>query len=379
MARRAKGEGSWFKMDNGTWRLRVSYDGIGVKTFYGTEKTLCMAKKEEFEALLKKGFDVKNDAPAFDVFARAWLKNVKMKQLKVGSYDRIETTFEKHLIPVIEDTPLNKIDDFTIQTEIINKMQDSGLSYSTIKKAYDGLNEIFKYAIAKKKMIDNPMTLIKMPNKSMFKEKEITYWSKEEREKFLDACKSTYLNGNRKYSFSSLYIFCLRTGCRIGEALALKHRNIDYLHKTAFLESTLVMTKDRKNHKSLLIDQDSLKYADNRTIYVPDDAFDAIEDAKEQLGWDPNGYVFHTKDGGPIRIDTATKTFYSLLTVAGLPKCGTHTMRHTFVSLALQNNVPLVAIADQIGHANPGITSRTYAHLLKEAKMASMEVFNKMA
>lgn len=379
MARRAKGEGSWFKMGNGTWRLRVSYEGIGVKTFYGAEKALCTAKKEEFEALLKKGFDVKNDAPTFDIFARAWLKNVKMVQLKVGSYDRLETTFERHLIPVIQDTPLNKIDDFIIQSEIINKMQDAGLSYSTIKKAYDGLNSLFKYAISKKKMIENPMDLVEMPNKSMFETKDIIYWSKDERNRFIDACKSTYTNGNRRYSFSGLFIFCLKTGCRIGEALSLKHNEIDYKNHTALIDSTIVMTKDRKNGRSLLLDQQSTKRNGSRIIYLPDDALAAIDDAKEQLGWTPDGYIFHTQKNGPINIATAQKSFYALLSVAGLEKCGTHTMRHTFVSLALQNNVPLVAIADQIGHANPGITSRIYSHLLKEAKMASMDVFNKMA
>ena len=379
MARRAKGEGSWFKMDNGTWRLRVSYDGIGVKTFYGAEKTLCTAKKEEFEALLKKGFDVKNDAPAFDVFSRSWLTNIKMKQLKPGSYDRIETTFEKHLIPVIQDTPLNKIDDFVIQADIINKMQDIGLSYSTIKKAYDGLNEIFRYAVAKKKMISNPIDLVKMPHKDMFEEKEIIYWSQRERDAFIDACYSTYTNGRRRYSFSSIFIFCLCTGCRIGEALSLKHNEIDYEKRTALIDSTVVTIKDRKRKCLMKLDQQSTKRNGQRIIYVPDKAFEAIADAKKQLGWDPNGYVFHTKDGDSIGIATVQKAFYAILSVAGLPKCGTHTMRHTFVSLALQNNVPLVAIADQIGHANPGITSRTYAHLLEEARVSSMTVFNKMA
>lgn len=377
MARRANGEGSWYKQNEKTWRLRVYYENE-TKNFYGTKEE-CLQKKADYEALLRTGYNPSQKSPEFDTFARAWLKNVKMKQLKPGSYDRLETTFEKHLIPVLEDTELNNIDDFVIQTDIINKMQDNGLSHSTIKKAYDGLNSIFKYAIAKKKMVENPMELVEMPNKSMFETKDIVYWSKEERERFIQACKSTYTNGNRRYSFSSLFIFCLRTGCRIGEALSLKHNEVDHERHTALIDSTIVMTKDRKNKCSLLLDQQSTKRNGSRIIYVSDEALAAIDDAKEQLGWKPDGYVFHTQNNGPISIATAQKSFYALLTVAGLQKCGTHTMRHTFVSLALQNNVPLVAIADQIGHSNPGITSRIYAHLLKEAKMASMDVFNKMA
>ena len=378
MGKRANGEGSWFQQDNGTWRLNVSYDGKR-KAFYGSDKSSCLQKKAEYEALLSKGFKPSEEAPAFDVFARAWLTNIKMKQLKPGSYDRIETTFEKHLIPVIQDTPLNKIDDFVIQADIINKMQDMGLSYSTIKKAYDGLNELFRYAIAKKKMINNPIELVKLPNKDMFEEKEIIYWSQTERDAFIKACYSTYTNGRRRYSFSSIFIFCLCTGCRIGEALSLRHNEIDYKKRTALIDSTIVMIKDRKKKCTVKLDQQSTKRNGQRIIYVPDRALAAINDAKEQLGWTPDGYVFHTKEGDSISIATVQKSFDAILSVAGLPKCGTHTMRHTFVSLALQNNIPLIAIADQIGHANPGITSRTYAHLLEEARVSSMTVFNKMA
>ena len=379
MGRRVKGEGSWYECKDGTLRLRVKYDGGTVKDFYGSSEKICLEKKKEYDALKSQGFDLSNNGPAFDVFARSWLKNVKMIQLKPGSYDRIETTFEKHLIPVIQDTPLNKIDDFVIQADIINKMQDMGLSYSTIKKAYDGLNEIFRYAIAKKKMISNPINLVVMPNKDMFEEKEIIYWSQKERQAFIDACGSTYTNGRRRYSFSSIFIFCLCTGCRIGEALSLRHNEIDYEKQTALVDSTMVSIKDRKKKCTVQLDQQSTKRNGQRIIYLPDKAIEAINDAKEQLGWSPNGYIFHTKDGDSISIATVQKSFSAILSVAGLPKCGTHTMRHTFVSLALQNNIPLVAIADQIGHANPGITSRAYAHLLEEARVASMTVFNKMA
>ena len=379
MGKRVKGEGSWYECKDGTLRLRVKYDGGKVKDFYGSSEKICLEKKKEYDSLKSQGFDLSNDAPAFDVFARAWLKNVKMIQLKPGSYDRIETTFEKHLIPVIQDTPLNKIDDFVIQADIINKMQDMGLSYSTIKKAYDGLNEMFRYAIAKKKMIRNPIDLVVMPNKDMFEEKEIIYWSQKERQAFIDACGSTYTNGRRRYSFSSIFIFCLCTGCRIGEALSLRHSDLDYIHRTALIDSTIVTIKNRQKKCLMKLDQQSTKKNGQRTIFVSDRAFEAVEDAKEQLGWTPDGYVFHTKDGDSIGIATVQKAFYAILSVAGLPQCGTHTMRHTFVSLALQNNIPLVAIADQIGHANPGVTSKVYAHLLAEAKAASMTIFNKMA
>ena len=79
MKKRVNGEGSWYQYPKtGVYRLRVYYDSIGTQDFYGADQQICIAKKEEFESLRKKGFDLKSEAPAFDVFARAWLKNVKI-------------------------------------------------------------------------------------------------------------------------------------------------------------------------------------------------------------------------------------------------------------------------------------------------------------
>ncbi len=43
-----------------------------------------------------------------------------------------------------------------------------------------------------------------------------------------------------------------------------------------------------------------------------------------------------------------------------------HAARHTFASLALQAGKSVRWVADQLGHADPALTLRTYAHAMRE-------------
>jgi hypothetical protein len=64
------------------------------------------------------------------------------------------------------------------------------------------------------------------------------------------------------------------------------------------------------------------------------------------------------------------KVFFSwgwkrTLQKAGLPESITfHQLRHGTASLLLNQNVPVPVVSRYLGHANPGITMKVYAHLI---------------
>ncbi len=54
-----------------------------------------------------------------------------------------------------------------------------------------------------------------------------------------------------------------------------------------------------------------------------------------------------------------------MLRKAGLPESLTyHQLRHGAASLLLYQNVPVPVVSRYLGHANPGITMKVYAHLI---------------
>jgi integrase len=64
------------------------------------------------------------------------------------------------------------------------------------------------------------------------------------------------------------------------------------------------------------------------------------------------------------------KAFNRMLDAAGLHRRGPHQMRHSFASLLLSDGVPILYVSRQLGHRDPSITLRVYAHWMPAASDA---------
>ena len=47
---------------------------------------------------------------------------------------------------------------------------------------------------------------------------------------------------------------------------------------------------------------------------------------------------------------------------------GMHQLRHTYASMLLDGGVSIRAVSEYLGHADPGFTLRTYAHLMPDTE-----------
>ncbi len=376
--RRMNGEGSWTKRDNGTWKLSVSYKGIGRKYFYGTKQE-CLDKRNKFEALLSSGIVGDKDV-LFKDFMRSWLKEIKQPAVKPNSYDRLEYVAESTLINRIGNLSLKQIDDNLIQTMVINKMKEEGYAHATIKKTYSTLGQALKYAVARGKINKNPMNDVFLPNRSLFENKKIRFLSDEERNRLVATCYMTFQNGGRVYKFGAFYVFLLYTGLRLGEALALKWNDIDLNKRTVNVSRTIVYVRDRsKNDGSkMLVDQTSTKNGMSRVVYLSDMAIEALNDLKKQMGYDPDGYIMQTRNKTILYPADAYKIFQRILKRADIEQCGIHALRHSFVSLMINNGIPITMVSQMVGHANIGITMKIYTHLLDETLLESMSIIKNL-
>lgn len=67
------------------------------------------------------------------------MNSVLKNKLKPSSYNRKQVTLENQVHPFLGTIPINKITHSDIQ-DMINELVERGLSYSTIKKAYEAVN-----------------------------------------------------------------------------------------------------------------------------------------------------------------------------------------------------------------------------------------------
>jgi integrase len=89
-------------------------------------------------------------------------------------------------------------------------------------------------------------------------------------------------------------------------------------------------------------------------------------------------YVFTTRTGTPFSQRNVTKRgLEKAADAVGLNRPGerlhSHDLRHTCASMLIREGADVVFVARQLGHANPAITLRVYAHLFdSEAQSARM-------
>jgi integrase len=99
-----------------------------------------------------------------------------------------------------------------------------------------------------------------------------------------------------------------------------------------------------------------------------------------------DGYVFTTGWGEPIYPDTVTSLITKLIRAHNEPENGSrpkdqlpharlHDLRHIHATTLLLSGVPVHVVAARLGHADPAITLRVYAHVIRTAEAAAADIF----
>jgi integrase len=199
-------------------------------------------------------------------------------------------------------------------------------------------------AVQEKRIRTNPLEDVKPPKQSR-KEKDVL--TPDEVRRLLDA-----VSGDR---FECAFYLCALVGLRIGECLALRFENVDLQAGTISISRTLHNGECTapKTHSS------------RRTLTLPQKALQALVRLCEDSG-NPSDYLFATSTGKPVDVSNFYKwTWKPALRRAGLPESITpHQLRHGTASLLLNQNVPVPVVSRYLGHANPGVTMKVYAHMI---------------
>ena len=97
---------------------------------------------------------------------------------------------------------------------------------------------------------------------------------------------------------------------------------------------------------------------------------------------DARGYIWPGTDGAPVNAHSPTQAVTRALLRAGLvdddgrPLVTLHGLRHACGSILLARGVPLIVVSRHLGHADPNVTARVYAHLLSDSQLdQAAEVF----
>jgi integrase len=83
---------------------------------------------------------------------------------------------------------------------------------------------------------------------------------------------------------------------------------------------------------------------------------------------DPSELIFPDSEGGHLRRQNwRRRVWVPALERAGVPYFRSYDLRHTCATLLLYEGRTLNEVAEHLGHADPGFTARTYAHVMRDA------------
>lgn len=148
-------------------------------------------------------------------------------------------------------------------------------------------------------------------------------------------------------------------GLRIGELLALRVHDIDFLRRNLRVEFQFApgskVRTDPKTPRS------------RRTIPLPATAAAALAEHMRKFPPADDGTLFSTRLGTPYRHDYyGAQIFKRAAHKAGLPRhVVPHDLRHWYASQLLNAGESVVTVAERLGHSNATTVLKTYGHLIE--------------
>jgi len=380
--RREKGNGSISKRKDGTWtgRICLGYKENGkqnIKAVYGKTESEVKKKLKALQAEIIKYDSINLPKLTLTELLTDWQTTAKKYELKSSSYDRLEQTINNNIVPYIGYLQITALTPQDIQN-YINELTDKGYSYSTIKKSYNAVNAALKFALERDYIRKNPCISIKLPKQIQRAKSDIEFFSDEEVNLISQSAISRYKTGRYKYKHGYAIIILLNTGLRVGELLALKWDNVDFVNKQIYVAETRGQIIDRSDSEQKYIMADRSTKTQSSCRYVPINAktAEALLYFKG-LGYN-NPYVMANSDSNVITYRNLFRVLSNILELNKINHGSLHTLRHTFATRLFRNNVDIKVISELLGHSDVSITYNIYTHVIQEQKKKAVDILDNL-
>lgn len=250
-----------------------------------------------------------------------------------------------------------------------------GVVANTVIHYHALLRRAFQQAFKEERIDANPFDRVGRPKKNKFHGENYT------QEELL-----TLLHLARGDVIYPAILLAGAMGLRRSEALGVRWSRIDWEKRTVLLDTKIVeyLENGRKQVEAV---EEMKNKSSRRTLPLPDPVVEMLQVQKEQQGVYRKlfqgsyctqylDFVCVNQLGELLRPSYVTDHFRELLEKYGLRHIRFHDLRHTFASLLINQDVPLINVSNFLGHSDLSTTANIYAHLDKASKQASAAVIS---
>lgn len=348
---------------------KLKWVGTGLTTT-GNNKRKAEQKRVEIlreweEKIILRGNDI-----LFSDYLKQWLEETKHTIAENTYYD-YKRTIHNSICPYFVHRKIKLCDlkPFHIQEFYNNKMEHDHVTANTIHHYHANIRKALSFAVKQERIKSNPADKVDLPKK----EQHIAdYYTAEELNLLLEKAKGTQLE--------TIILLAAWLGLRRGEIVGLKWDCIDFENNTISVVGTITdKGKSGSKIKNLTYRQTTKTTASLRTSPMPTRLAEYLRQLKQQQDerkkkqrnynhkWDD--FVCVRNNGDLIPLEYVSRAFPALCESCGLKRIRLHELRHTNISLLIEQGNSMKEVQEWAGHSNYSTTANIYAHVQSAQKL----------
>lgn len=340
--RRRRGEGSVYRSEGG-WIARYPLGSVNGKRI--TKRVRCKSEREALVELerLRREYGAGGD-PATGTLGQyldSWLKGHR-RSITESTATSYEGHIRLHIRPLLGGIPLARLRPADVR-RLVDELERKRLSPGSIIRVVTTLRIALHAAVRERMLVHNAADIRELPR---VRRKPVRPLTQTEADQLLDAVAGSWVE--------PIVRVLLGTGLRRGEVIGLDQGDL-------MLDAGYVRVRESKTEV--------------RAVPISDDAADALREALRmapRVGPDEPVFFGPRKSTQRLRGDSLTQALPRLLKDAGVGRITPHALRHGAATLMLADGHPMRVIAEQLGHRNPALTARIYAHVIPEAQRSAV-------
>jgi integrase len=361
-------------------RVTDPLTGVSRPRWVGGHATEAEAKaaRDKARQRARRGEYVDRSSITVEEYLSSWLVAHSL-EVKPKTFAGYRFLVDHYVLPRVGRMKLQSVRPMHISS-LYRELLDGGgrngrpLSRRTIDAVHRVLRKAFNDAVVSDQVLEsNPVVRLKRPKGSAGEVGLI--WTPAELGRFLDHAKS-----HRLYAFFHVAAF---TGAR-RQLLTLCWTDLDLVAGVVTIRgSTSVVDRQRivgttKGGRIRRVSIDPLRVR----VLQGHKARQAQDQLMVGSDWPDSDLVFRTGLGEPIYPDTPSQLMPKLIASynkahleAPLPPARLHDLRHIHATTLLLAHEPVHVVAARLGHADPSVTLRVYAHVIHEQAAAVAGTF----
>ena len=297
-------------------------------------------------------------------YAEEWLA---VQTFGATTREQVTHRVRRHVVPVLGSTPLAALRASQVQSWVRAKQQELGPR--TVRVLVATLSAILGAAVDDERIAKNPCRAgsIRLPK---LDERRIVPWTDAEVVGLRQALPERY---------ALLLALTTGLGLRQGEVFGLAVEDVDFLRQVVRVQRQVVIVGNRLVFalpKGRKVREVPLPSSVANVLSAHLQAYPA---RVVTLPWEvPDGkpvsasLFLTSREGGALNRNYINRSVWKpALRAAKIDDVraqGMHAGRHYYASVQLEGGTNVRALAEYLGHADPGFTLRTYTHLMPQAE-----------